>query len=201
MTTTTNNNEKWYSKEFAIIPLTALLDKRMGPQHLKVLIALAHHANEHGLQVFPSRERIAEMCDFYLKGKPNVDHVSALISNPNHSVKDEITGEVLLTKNGKPKKTKGPGLVELGYVEKLGQRGENQTQAYRLMTPKLDAKHQNKVTERKMSNADYKAKRQGREEIEAEKEIARQNARIDAGAKQSKRIQEELMPDAGDFGF
>ena len=185
--------EAWYSNEFAIVPLTALLDKRMGPRQLKVLIALAHHANRHGLKVFPSRERIAEMCGFYLKGKPHADLVSVLISNANHSVIDEETGEVKKTRTGKNKKTTGQGLVELGYVEKLGQRGENQTQAYRLMTPELSIEDKNQVTDRKLSKEEYKAKQQAKEASEAEAFFAKEITENEAEEQQKQAAQKNTL--------
>jgi hypothetical protein len=86
MKSTQSQSQKsaWFGQKFAIVPLQALLDKRIGPRQLKLLALLAHHANRDGVDCFPGLERLAEMCGFYSKGKPHTSLVSALISNPNY---------------------------------------------------------------------------------------------------------------------
>jgi len=147
---TKTKSDAWYTDDFAIIPLQAVRDKRMGPRQLQVLIVLASFANRSGNNVFPSRAHIAELCGFFVKGEPHVQLVSALISNPNYAKPNPKTGKV---------KNTGPGLVELGYVEKIGQRAENETNIYRVKTPDVADEHLNFAKDRKVSNEVWKAKK------------------------------------------
>jgi hypothetical protein len=165
------DSQAWYGNRFSILPIQAVLDSRLGPRHLKVLLFLAHHANRDGEQVYPGQDRIAEACGWYLKGKPNHALVSALISNPNWDQPKADGGE---------KKDTGPGLVEFGYVQKLGQRGTNKTMLYRLCVPQYKDGDLNALKSRKISNADYAIKRAADEEsIFAELAVA-DNAKADA---------------------
>ncbi|WP_338754853.1 hypothetical protein [Ralstonia sp. RRA.1] len=104
-----------------VSPLT-MIDSAIGPRQLKVFLILALHAKTSGY-VRLSQERIAEMCGFFSKGKPDNVLVSRLISNANHA---------------KQKSGTGPGLVELGYVLKHGQIGHDQVQEYTLLTPRVE---------------------------------------------------------------
>lgn len=104
---------------FARVPVQLLIDPRVGPRQLLVFSILAAHARKNGA-VSLTRERIAEMCGYYLGGKPNVDLVSRLISNPSHE---------------KQSKGPGPGLVQLGYVERGHQAGYNGVRSYKLVSP------------------------------------------------------------------
>ncbi|MGJ7918849.1 hypothetical protein ACI48D_25705 [Massilia sp. LXY-6] len=160
MKSTQSKKSAWFGQQFAIVPLQALLDKRIGPRQLKLLALLAHHANRDGVDCFPGLERLAEMCGFYSKGKPHTSLVSALISNPNFDKPSKKTGKVT--------KSTGPGLVELGYVEKLGQRGYNKTQSYRLKIADVSTDEVNTFADRKLSDEEYTAKRRTQEKAEFE---------------------------------
>lgn len=85
-----HQSKAWYGNKFAIIPVQALLDSRLGPRHLKVLLFLAHHASRDRGECYPSQDGLAEACGWYIKDKksgeirPDDGLVSRLISNPNH---------------------------------------------------------------------------------------------------------------------
>jgi len=104
---------------FARVPVQLLIDPRVGPRQLLVFSILAAHARKNGA-VSLTRERIAEMCGYYLGGRPNVDLVSRLISNPGHA--NQAKGP-------------GPGLVQLGYVERGNRAGWNGVRSYKLVLP------------------------------------------------------------------
>lgn len=172
-----HQSKAWYGNKFAIIPVQALLDSRLGPRHLKVLLFLAHHASRDRGECYPSQDGLAEACGWYIKDKksgeirPDDGLVSRLISNPNHDKPK---------KNGQAKKDTGPGLVELGYVENLGQRGYSKTNLYRLSIPKYRDGDLRVVTDRKLSNVEYAAKRASEQKQEfAEQEVVA-NAQAEA---------------------
>jgi hypothetical protein len=56
------------------------------------------------------------------------------------------------------------GLVQLGYIKKLGWIANRETQSYRLLIANVEEKHMNSPTSRKMSDADFAKKRQAKAE-------------------------------------
>lgn len=126
---------------FARVPVQLLIDPRVGPRQLLVFSILAAHARKNG-SVSLTRERIAEMCGYYLGGTPNVDLVSRLISNPSHA--NQTKGP-------------GPGLVQLGYVERGPQAGYNGVRSYKLVLPAADVSTLRIPTNRR--EADYRERR------------------------------------------
>jgi hypothetical protein len=169
MKTNKKNAGNWLTKDnYACVPLIALQDARMGPRQLKVLCFLASKARPgtNG-KVWPSLAHIAELCGFLTTDKktkvvsPDEALVSKLISNSDY-IKTDKDGNVLKSKKGEPlQKGTGMGLVELGYVVKLGQRGNNQTQLYQLVIPTVGNSDLNVATDRRMPNEEYNAKRAG----------------------------------------
>lgn len=93
---------------FGFCPVQLLLDPELGPRELRVFLCLAVHADSATGKCTPSQDRIAEMCGYYKKGKPDRSLVSTLIHN----------------------------LVLRGWVKNLGQQGFNRTNVYQVRVPK-----------------------------------------------------------------
>lgn len=139
---TTIQKANWFgAQSFACVPESVLLDSRLGLRHLRLLCLLILHADKHGI-AYPGQDRLAEMMGDYNKPgtpeqTPNTNVISKLISwrNPN-------TGP-------------GLGLVQLGYVKKLGWIAGRSTQTYRIVIPTLRPEELNRPTSRKMPDAEY----------------------------------------------
>lgn len=133
----------WFgTQSYARVPRSILLDSRLGPRQFKLLCLLCLHAGKDGI-VWPGHERLAEMLGHFKKdGTPNKNLVSKLISWAHAD------------------KSPGLGLVQLGYVQKLGWIANRETQSYRLLIANVEEKDMNNPTSRKMSDADFAQKRQ-----------------------------------------
>lgn len=176
----------WYGEVFAILPFEAVLDKRLGPCHLKVLLILAKFANKHTGICYPGLESIAEMCGYYTKGQPDKSRVSRIISNASG-------------------KGTGPGLEQLGYLQKLGWFANRATQSYRVMSPNLTDENLNLPTNRKLTDeawaekrAARQAERDAKDRAEGEAflaEIEADNAVHDAEQERSESDVQEPTPD------
>jgi len=141
--------KNWFGKQsFAMVPESVLFDKRLGGRHLKLLCMLIKHADKDGT-CHPGLDCLAEEMGFFDKNDvPDKNLVTKLISH-------------------NPEKAPGPGLVELGYVKKLGWKMGRKTQTYQLVIPGLTADELNAPTNRKMSDAEFKAKTEA-EKVERE---------------------------------
>lgn len=153
----------WYGDVFSIIPFDAVLDKRLKPRHLKVLLILAKHADKFTGIAYPSLDRIAEMCGFYSKDLPDRALVSRLISNASG-------------------KGTGPGLVQLGYVQKLGWIANRTSQSYRVQRARVATGDLNQPTDRKISDEEFqekqdtkKAEQRAKDDADAEAYFAEEN--------------------------
>ena len=93
--------------QFALAPTLILLDRKVGPRELRVFLCLSMHASAKTGICYPSQKRIAEMCGYMRKDKPDATLVSLLIKK----------------------------LVERGWIKNLGQRGFKKTNIYRLQIP------------------------------------------------------------------
>lgn len=107
---------------FGRVPTQTMIDPAIGPRHFLVYSVLASHAKDDGT-LGVNQARIAEMCGFYVKGKPDNALISKLISNPGF--KTQKTGT-------------GAGLVELGYVKKYKQKGLNMIKTYSICVPPVE---------------------------------------------------------------
>lgn len=176
----------WYGEVFAILPFEAVLDKRLGPCHLKVLLILAKFANKHTGICYPGLESIAEMCGYYTKGQPDKSRVSRIISNASG-------------------KGTGPGLEQLGYLQKLGWFANRATQSYRVMSPNLTDENLNLPTNRKLTDeawaekrAARRAERDAKDRAEGEAflaEIEADNAAQDEEQEGAESVVQESTPD------
>ncbi|MGF6274416.1 hypothetical protein ABIB38_002796 [Massilia sp. UYP11] len=156
-TTSKTKNTAWFGGSFSVIPFDAVLDKRLKPRQLKVLLILAKHADRSSGIAYPSLDRIAEMCGFFSNGLPDRALVSRLISNESG-------------------KGTGPGLVQLGYVKKLGWLANRTSQSYRLQCAHISVDDLNQPTNRQKSEVEAKT------ELEAKKERRLAKERADAEA-------------------
>lgn len=100
-----NDNSLGLAK-FAMVPPHIFLDKRVGASQVMIFCLLCFHANARGF-CYMSQERLAELAGYTLNGEPNRRYVSRVLRE----------------------------LERYGYLERLGQRGFNMTNAYRLVMP------------------------------------------------------------------
>lgn len=159
---TTAQKKDWLgSQSFARVPESVLLDNRLGIRHLRLLCLLIMHADRHGI-AWPGQDRLAEMLgDYNYPGTPeqtpNKNLVSKLISCSN------------------PKAA--PGLVQLGYVKKLGWIANRETQSYQIIIAPVPPEALNTPTSRKMSDAEYKVVREEKSVRLAEEAAVREAAK------------------------
>ena len=148
------------TQPYARVPQSILLDSRLGPRQFKLLCLLCLHAGKDGI-VWPGHDRLAEMLGHFKKdGTPNNNLVSKLISWTHAD------------------KSPGLGLVQLGYIKKLGWIANRETQSYRLLIANVEAKHMNKPTSRKMSDADFAQKRQAKADALAAAAAAKEQGAV-----------------------
>jgi hypothetical protein len=169
-TTSKTKNTAWFGGSFSVIPFETVLDKRLKPRQLKVLLILAKHADRSSGIAYPSLDRIAEMCGFFSNGLPDRALVSRLISNESG-------------------KGTGLGLVQLGFVKKLGWLANRTSQSYRLQCAHTSADDLNQPTNRQKSDVEVKI------ELEAKKERRQEKERAEAEAYFSE-LEDEKYRDA-----
>ncbi len=143
-------------QKYARVPESVLLDSRLGPRHFKLLSILALHADKDGI-AWPGLERLAEMLGYFKKdGEPDKQIISKLISWKHEE------------------KSPGLGLVELGYIKKLGWIANRETQSYQLLIPNVSETAINNPKSRKLSDVDFSEKQrikmQGMSKAETKKE-------------------------------
>jgi hypothetical protein len=114
---------------FARVSPRIVLDPDLRPRQRLVYMILALHSNAQGYGARLAQASIAELCGFFLKSRttgeysPDYRLVSRLISDEKWATRTPCLG---------------PGLVQLGYVQKLGQSGHNHTISYKLVFPPFE---------------------------------------------------------------